>query len=71
MPKDTIPAGADEPRNTPAPAQTPAIPQAAPAAPDAESIRAEERSRVSTIMTLCARHDLGSDLANDLIARGV
>lgn len=71
MPEDTIPAGADETRNTPAPAQTPAIPQAAPAAPDAESIRAEERSRVSTIMTLCARHDLGSDLANDLIARGV
>ncbi|MGN7871154.1 prohead protease/major capsid protein fusion protein [Paracoccus sp. 22332] len=71
MPEDTIAAGADETRNTPAPAQTPAIPQAAPAAPDAESIRAEERSRVSTIMTLCARHDLGSDLANDLIARGV
>ena len=71
MPEDTIPAGADETRNTPAPAQTPAIPQAAPAAPDAESIRAEERERVSTIMTLCARHDLGSELANDLIARGV
>ena len=71
MPEDTIAAGVDETRNTPAPAQTPAIPQAAPAAPDAESIRAEERSRVSTIMTLCARHDLGSDLANDLIARGV
>ena len=73
MPEDTIAAGADETRNAAAPAQTPAIPQAAPAvpAPDAESIRAEERSRVSTIMTLCARHDLGSDLANDLIARGV
>ena len=71
MPEDTIAAGGDETRNTPAPAQTPAIPQAAPVAPDAESIRAEERSRVSTIMTLCARHDLGSDLANDLIARGV
>ncbi len=71
MPEDTIAAGVDETRNTPAPAQTPALPQAAPAAPDAESIRAEERSRVSTIMTLCARHDLGSELANDLIARGV
>jgi len=71
MPEDTIAAGVDETRNTPAPAQTPAIPQAAPAAPDAESIRAEERERVSTIMTLCARHDLGSELANDLIARGV
>ena len=71
MPEDTIAAGVDETRAAPAPAQTPAIPQAAPAAPDAESIRAEERSRVSTIMTLCARHDLGSDLANDLITRGV
>lgn len=71
MPEDTIAAGGDETRAAPAPAQTPAIPQAAPAAPDAESIRAEERSRVSTIMTLCARHDLGCELANDLIARGV
>lgn len=65
------PAGDDENRTAQTPAQTPAPAQTAPAAPDAEAIRTEERSRVSTIMTLCARHDLGTDLANDLIARGV
>lgn len=64
---NTTPAGDDENRTAQTPAQTPAPTQTAPAAPDAEAIRTEERTRVSTIMTLCARHDLGTDL----IGRGV
>lgn len=71
MEEETTPAGGDESRAAQTPAQTPAPAQTTPAAPDAEAIRTEERTRVSTIMTLCARHDLGTDLANDLIARGV
>lgn len=71
MENEETPAGGDEIRTTQTPAQAAPAPQAAPAAPDAEAIRTEERNRVSTIMTLCARHDLGTDLANDLIARGV
>ncbi|MBN9568986.1 MAG: HK97 family phage prohead protease [Alphaproteobacteria bacterium] len=51
----------------------------APAAPaavetpgvDAEAVRAEERSRVTTITTLCARHGLDDEFRDDLVARGV
>lgn len=73
MPDTTIPAGADNARatgTTPSPpvAQPSAPP---PAAPDADAIRAEERTRVSTIMTLCARHGLDAAFQNDLVARGV
>ncbi|MDO5757309.1 MAG: peptidase U35 [Rhodobacterales bacterium] len=75
---DTV--GEDEHRTAP-PAQTrtadptsqaatPA-PVSAPVAPDADAIRTEERARVSTIMTICARHGLGADISGDLIARGV
>lgn len=38
---------------------------------DADAVRAEERARVSTIMTLCERHGLGGEFAGDLVARGV
>lgn len=53
---------------TPAPA-APATP-AAPAV-DAEAVRAEERSRVTTITSLCARHGLDDEFRDDLISRGV
>lgn len=71
MENEANPAGGNEERAAQTQTQAPAATQTTPAAPDAEAIRAEERTRVSTIMTLCARHDLGTDLANDLIARGV
>lgn len=52
----------------PAPA-APAAPQAP--AVDAEAVRAEERSRVTTITSLCARHGLEDAFRDDLVARGV
>ncbi|SIR08664.1 hypothetical protein SAMN05421641_12422 [Paracoccus thiocyanatus] len=64
-------AGDDETRTAQTPTQTPAASETAPAAPDAEAIRAAERTRVSTIMTLCARHGLDAAFQTDLIARGV
>ncbi|WP_332888842.1 prohead protease/major capsid protein fusion protein [Haematobacter missouriensis] len=42
----------------------------APAAPDADAIRAEERRRSGDIMALC-RHAGLADMADDLIGRGV
>jgi len=71
MSDTTNAAGDDETSRAETPAQTPAPAQTAPAAPDAEAVRAEERARVSTIMTLCARHGLDATFQNDLIARGV
>lgn len=55
----------------PAP-QVPTAPSSslAPAAPDADAIRAEERRRSADIMALCRRAGL-TDMADDLIARGV
>lgn len=38
---------------------------------DAEAVRAEERSRVTTITGLCARHGLDDAFRDDLVARGV
>ena len=65
MSDETIPAGSDESRSASAPTQ------AVAPAPDAEAVRAEERARVSTIMTICARHGLDGAFQNALIARGV
>ncbi|KZL21954.1 prohead protease/major capsid protein fusion protein [Pseudovibrio sp. Ad37] len=39
--------------------------------PNAEAVRTEERTRVSTITQLCRRHKLEDSFADDLIARGV
>ncbi|MDO5704269.1 MAG: peptidase U35 [Paracoccus sp. (in: a-proteobacteria)] len=71
MSDETTAAGENEIRTAEAPTPAPAPSQAAPAAPDAEAIRTEERNRVSTIMTLCTRHNLGAEFQNELIARGV
>ncbi|MFT4015215.1 MAG: peptidase U35 [Paracoccus sp. (in: a-proteobacteria)] len=71
MENENDPAGGDENRAAQTPAQAPAPAQAAPAPADVEAIRAEERTRVSTIMTLCARHGLDAAFQSDLIARGV
>lgn len=48
-------------------------PPAAPASPpvDIEAVRAEERTRVSTINSLCRRHGLDDAFSDDLIQRGV
>lgn len=77
MPNDTTTAGADDNRtageeaaraaNTAA--QTAAAP--APAQPDAETIRAEERRRTADIMSLCQRAGVDQAFSSDLIARGV
>ncbi|KZL25624.1 prohead protease/major capsid protein fusion protein [Pseudovibrio sp. WM33] len=40
-------------------------------APNVETVRAEERTRVSTITQLCRRHKLDESYSDDLIARGV
>ncbi|MFD1798226.1 peptidase U35 [Paracoccus aurantiacus] len=53
----------------PAP-QAPAAPPPSQTAPDADTIRAEERRRSADIMALCRRAGL-ADMADDLIARGV
>ncbi|WIY52454.1 HK97 family phage prohead protease [Devosia sp. YIM 151766] len=45
------------------PIETPAL--------DAEAVRAEERSRVTTITSLCIRHGLDDAFRHDLITRGV
>jgi len=45
------------------PADSPAV--------DVEAVRAEERNRVSTITSLCARHGLDDAFRDDLIQRGV
>jgi hypothetical protein len=66
-------AGADaetETRAT-APAAPPPAAGAAPAAPDAEAIRAEANRRAADILRLCERHALPQTFAADLIARGV
>lgn len=60
-----------EPELAPVAGLVPATPAAAPAAPTADAIRAEERTRAATITDLVHRHNLGALVANDLIARGV
>src|SRR5690606_9809738 len=62
-------AGTVETRAAPAAPAAPA-PVEAPAV-DVEAVRTEERSRVTTISTLCARHGLNEAFRDDLIARGV
>lgn len=71
MSGETTAAGKNEAGTAQTPAQPPAAMQTPPAMPDAEAIRSEERNRVSTIMTLCARHNLDATFQSDLIARGV
>ena len=51
--------------------QAPAAPAPQEPVVDADAVRAEERTRVSTIMTLCERHGIGSEFSSDLVARGV
>lgn len=64
--------GGNEPVvDTRAQPQAPAAPAPQEPAVDADAVRAEERTRVSTIMTLCERHGLGSEFSSDLVARGV
>lgn len=75
MPNDN-PAGGVEPvtRTAPTVSANPApaaAPAPAPAVPSAEEVRAAERTRTTEIMTLVQRHDLGNEVATDLIARGV
>ncbi|MDO5606640.1 MAG: peptidase U35, partial [Paracoccus sp. (in: a-proteobacteria)] len=70
MDDDEITESPQTHRADPAP-QAAAAPGAPPPASDAEAIRSEERARVSTIMTLCARHGLDATFSGDLIARGV
>lgn len=60
-----------EPEVVPVAGPVAATPVVAPAAPTADAIRAEERTRATTIADMVLRHNLGAAVANDLISRGV
>lgn len=64
--------GATPPATTPpgAPATPPAPEQRAAAPVNADEIRSQERSRISQITTLCARHGVAQSVADKLIADG-
>ena len=64
--------GATPPANTPptTPAPTPAPEQRGAAPVNADEIRSQERSRISQITTLCARHGVAQSVADKLIADG-
>lgn len=75
MPETTIAAAGDTEaaRDAGTRTATTAEPGArtAPAAPDAEAIRAEERARVAEITTLCQRHGIEAAVRDRLIRDGV
>ena len=64
--------GATPPATTPpgAPATPPAPEQRAAAPVNADEIRSQERSRISQITTLCARHGIAQSVADHLITDG-
>ena len=64
--------GATPPATTPpGAAATPPAPEQRGAAPvNADEIRSQERSRISQITTLCARHGVAQSVADNLIADG-
>lgn len=70
MADENIQAGGDESRTAEETGTPEAPAQPAPTAPDAESIRTEERTRVSTIMSLCERHGLSAEFSGNLITQG-
>ena len=78
MPQNTADEVAQEQRGATPPAPTPPGAPATPPAPEqraaapvnADEIRSQERSRISQITTLCARHGVAQSVADKLIADG-
>ena len=78
MPPNIANEVAQEQRGATPPATTPPVAAATPPAPEqrgaapvnADEIRSQERSRISQITTLCARHGVAQSVADNLIADG-
>ena len=78
MPPNIANEVAQEQRGATPPATTPPVAAATPPAPEqrgaapvnADEIRSQERSRISQITTLCARHGVAQSVADQLITNG-